>query len=65
MALCYLAAEYNRSGLQNLGKFNHLSMLSSIQDSTLSPKGNQTGIFIGMTEAEAEAPILRPLDAKS
>ena len=40
-------------------------MLSSIQDSTLSPKGNQTAIFIGMTEAEAEAPILWPLDAKS
>ena len=27
-----------------------------------NPKGNQTGIFTGRTEAEA--PILRPLDAK-
>ena len=27
-----------------------------------NPKGNQTGIFIGRTEAEA--PILRPPDAK-
>ena len=29
------------------------------------PKGNQSWIFIGRTEAEAEAPILGPLDAKS
>ena len=29
------------------------------------PKGNQCLIFIGRTDAEAEAPILRPPDAKS
>ena len=29
------------------------------------PKGNQTWIFIGRTEAEAETPILWPPDAKS
>ena len=29
------------------------------------PKGNQSWIFIGMTDAEAETPILWPLDAKS
>ena len=28
------------------------------------PKGNQTWIFIGKTDAEAETPILWPLDAK-
>ena len=28
-------------------------------------KGNQPSIFIGRTDAEAEAPILRPPDAKS
>ena len=28
------------------------------------PKGNQSWIFIGKTDAEAEAPILWPLDAK-
>ena len=28
------------------------------------PKGNQSGIFIGGTDAEAEAPILWPPDAK-
>ena len=29
------------------------------------PKGNQSWIFIGRTDAEAETPILWPLDAKS
>ena len=29
------------------------------------PKGNQSGIFIGRTDAEAETPILWPPDAKS
>ena len=31
----------------------------------ISPKGNQLWIFIGRTDAEAEAPILWPPDAKS
>ena len=31
----------------------------------VNPKGNQSWIFIGRTDAEAEAPILWPLDAKS
>ena len=30
-----------------------------------SPKGNQPGIFIGKTDAEAEVPILWPPDVKS
>ena len=30
----------------------------------VNPKGNQTWIFIGRTDAEAEAPILWPPDAK-
>ena len=29
------------------------------------PKGNQSWIFIGRTDAEAEAPILWPPDAKN
>ena len=28
------------------------------------PKGNQSWVFIGRTDAEAEAPILWPSDAK-
>ena len=29
------------------------------------PKGNQTWVFIGRTDVEAETPILWPLDLKS
>ena len=29
------------------------------------PKGNQSGIFIGRTDAEAEGPMLWPPDKKS
>ena len=32
---------------------------------SVNPKGNQAWIFIGRTDAEAEAPILWPPDAKS
>ena len=31
----------------------------------VNPKGNQSWIFIGMTDAEAEAPMLWQLDVKS
>ena len=31
----------------------------------VNPKGNQSSIFIGGTDAEAKAPILWPPDAKS
>ena len=31
----------------------------------INPKGNQPRIFLGRTDAEAEAPVLWPLDAKS
>ena len=31
----------------------------------VNPKGNQSGIFIGRTDAEVEAQLLWPLDVKS
>ena len=31
----------------------------------VNPRGNQPGIFIGKTDAEADAPIVWSLDAKS
>jgi len=31
----------------------------------VNPKGNQSSIFIGRTDAEAEALILSPLDVKN
>ena len=34
-------------------------------DQPTNPKGNQSWIFIGRTDAKAEAPILWPPDAKN
>ena len=41
------------------------SPLDSMEIKPVNPKGNQPWIFIGRTDAEAEAPILWPPDAKS
>ena len=41
------------------------SPLDSKEIKPVYPKGNQPWIFIGRTEAEAEAPILWPPDVKS
>ena len=32
---------------------------------SVNPKGNQSSIFVGRTDAEAEAPVLWPPDARS
>ena len=42
-----------------------MSPLDSKEIKPANPKGNQHWIFIGRTDAEAEAPILLPPDAKS
>ena len=39
--------------------------LDSKEIKPVNPKGNQPDIFIGRTDAEAEAPILWPSDVKS
>ena len=41
------------------------SPLGSKEIQPVYPKGNQSWIFIGRTDAEAEAPILWPPDVKS
>ena len=41
------------------------SLLDCKEIKPVNPKGNQTWIFIGRTDAEAETPILCPPDAKS
>ena len=41
------------------------SPLDSKEIQPVHPKGHQSWIFIGRTDAEAETPILRPLDAKN
>ena len=40
------------------------SLLDSKEIQPVHPKGNQSWIFIGRTDAEAETPILWPPDAK-
>ena len=41
------------------------SSLDSKEIQLVNPKGNQSWIFIGRTDTEAEAPIVWPSDAKS
>ena len=41
------------------------SPLDSKEIKPVNPKGNQSWIFIGRTDDEAEAPIFWPSDAKS
>ena len=41
------------------------SPLDSKEIKPISPKGNQSWIFTGRTDAEAEAPVLWPPDVKS
>ena len=41
------------------------SLLDSKEIKPVSPKGNQTWVFIGKTDAEAEAPVLWSPDLKS
>ena len=41
------------------------SALDSKEIKLVNPKGNQFWIFIGRTDAEAEAPILWPPDLKN
>ena len=41
------------------------SPLDSKESKPVNPKGNQSWIFIGRTDAKAEAPILWPYNAKS
>ena len=43
----------------------HKSPLDSKEIQPVNPKGNQPWIFIGRTDAEIEAPILGPPDAKN
>ena len=41
------------------------SSLRCEENKPINPKGNQSWIFTGRTDAEAEAPVLWPSDAKS
>ena len=41
------------------------SLLDNKETKPVSPKGNQSQIFIGKTDAEAEVPIVWPPDTKN
>ena len=41
------------------------SPLDSMEIQPVNPKGSQSWVFIGRTDAEGETPILRPLDVKN
>ena len=43
----------------------HESPLHCKESKPVHPKGDQSCLFIGRTDAEAEAPILRPYDVKN
>ena len=45
--------------------WRRLNPLDCKEIKPINPKGNQSRIFIGRTDAEAEAPIPWPLNAKS
>ena len=52
--------------LSNCDAGEDLRVLQTARRSNQSnPKGNQPSIFNGKTDAEAEAPVLWPSDAKS
>ena len=57
-------AEHWRIILLNCGATEDCP-LDSREIKLVSPKGNQPWIFMGRTDAEVEAPILRPPDVKS
>ena len=43
----------------------HEGLLDGKEIQPVHPKGNQSGIFIGRMDVEAETPILWPPDAKN
>ena len=59
-AECWRIDVLNYSAIQSLD-----SPLNCKEIKPVNPKGNQSWIFIGRTDAEAETPILWPPDAKS
>ena len=51
--------------LSNCGVRENLRVSWTARIQPVYPKGNQSWIFIGRTDVEAETPILSPLDVKS
>ena len=59
-------AEHRRTDAFELWCWRRLeSPLDCEEIQPVHPKGNQSWVFIGKTDAEAETPILRPPDVKN
>ena len=56
--------EYKESWMPKNWCFWNVVLENILESPLVPPKGNQSWIFIGRTDAEAEAPILWPPDAK-
>ena len=63
--LDYKEAECQRTDTFKVFEKTLESPLDSKEVKPVNPKGNQSWIFIGRTDAEAEAPILWPSDSKN
>ena len=58
-------AEHQRTDAFELLEKTLESLLDCKEIQPVYPKGDQSWVFIGRTDAEAETPILRPPDVKS
>ena len=59
-------AEHRRTDAFELWCWRRLLKSLGLQgDPTIHPKGDQSWVFIGRTDVEAETPVLWPPDAKS
>ena len=62
----WTARRSNQSILKEINpEYSLEGLMLKLKIKPVHPKGNQPWIFIGRTDAEAEAPILRPPGAKS
>ena len=60
-----LWAEADLTRTPSLVQFRFQDLLTDVLIKPAHPKGNQPWLFVGRTDAEAEAPILQPPDVKS
>ena len=70
LKLCFYLVEYRISLVNTIFLFSEVymipfSLLWFYKEIKPASKGNQSWIFIGKTDAETEAPVLWPPDAKS
>ena len=70
LKLCFYLVEYRISLVNTIFLFSEVymipfSLLWFYKEIKPASKGNQSWIFIGKTDAETDAPVLWPPDAKS